>query len=286
MDFAGRHGYFCTFILNLRAGHFSPAIRQGSNALNKSMQGLWSTHRRGKINLNATFPSVASLTTSTSEASSTPTPLFETQDADASTSTSLQPVETDSLIAVPEDRSVVASGKRRGRISRLPGEENNKRAKLSNQSGNVSRDYNPPSTRLSDLGGVDACIEKMLELVAMPLCHPEIYIHTGIQPPRGVLLHGPPGCGKTLLANAIAGVRIHIYAYINMAGVLLTTITGIRCPVHQYFSSIRCFRHVGRVRKDTTRHVRRGQGPSAIPLIAVLLTISPVACGTMSAIHR
>jgi ribosome biogenesis ATPase len=61
--------------------------------------------------------------------------------------------------------------------------------------------------RLSDLGGVDPCVEKMLELVAMPLAHPEVYLHTGVQPPRGVLLHGPPGCGKTMLANAIGGVR-------------------------------------------------------------------------------
>ncbi|KAJ2470460.1 Ribosome biogenesis ATPase rix7 [Coemansia sp. RSA 2322] len=65
--------------------------------------------------------------------------------------------------------------------------------------------YTPPETRLSDLGGVDACVEEVLELIVMPLKHPEIYLHLGVQPPRGVLLHGPPGCGKTLLAHAIAG---------------------------------------------------------------------------------
>lgn len=72
----------------------------------------------------------------------------------------------------------------------------NKRAKPSHE---------PPTTRLSDLGGVNEAVEKLLELVALPVCHPEVYLHTGVQPPRGVLLHGPPGCGKTMLANAIAG---------------------------------------------------------------------------------
>ncbi|CAB4423522.1 unnamed protein product [Rhizophagus irregularis] len=73
------------------------------------------------------------------------------------------------------------------------------------KSKEARNDLSLPSARLSDLGGVDACIEEVLELIAMPLAHPEIYLHTGVQPPRGILLHGPPGCGKTLLANAIAG---------------------------------------------------------------------------------
>lgn len=65
--------------------------------------------------------------------------------------------------------------------------------------------YISPTLKLADLGGIDHCIEEVLQLIGMPLRHPEIYLHLGIQPPRGILLHGPPGCGKTMLANAIAG---------------------------------------------------------------------------------
>ncbi|KAF9006764.1 AAA-domain-containing protein [Hymenopellis radicata] len=146
-----------------------------SNVLNKNMQGLWSNHRKTKLNLNAASndnneepPQAASL----------PTP---------------------PVVPEPTEPSP-SSAKRKIRSSR---EDGAKRTKIS--SNPPPKNYTPPTARLSDLGGVDACVEKMLEIVAMPLCHPEVYLHTGVQPPRGVLLHGPPGCGKTLLANAMAG---------------------------------------------------------------------------------
>ncbi|CCU77253.1 AAA family ATPase/60S ribosome export protein Rix7/60S ribosome export protein/Rix7 [Blumeria hordei DH14] len=66
-------------------------------------------------------------------------------------------------------------------------------------------DRSPPSDiSLDNLGGVESVIEELNELVAMPMLYPETYIKAGIQPPRGVLLHGPPGCGKTMIVNAFA----------------------------------------------------------------------------------
>jgi hypothetical protein len=86
------------------------------------------------------------------------------------------------------------------------GEPNSKKPKTSLEVAQAK--YQPPTARLSDLGGIDGVVEEVLQLIGMPLKHPEIYLHLGIQPPRGILLHGPPGCGKTMLANAIAGVSI------------------------------------------------------------------------------
>lgn len=74
-----------------------------------------------------------------------------------------------------------------------------------NKRQKVKEDRAPPSTNLESLGGMDDVIAQLMELIGLPILHPEIYLSTGVEPPRGVLLHGPPGCGKTSIANALAG---------------------------------------------------------------------------------
>ncbi|MEM2908837.1 MAG: CDC48 family AAA ATPase [Candidatus Bilamarchaeaceae archaeon] len=72
-----------------------------------------------------------------------------------------------------------------------------------------------PSVTYDDVGGLRDAIQKVREMVELPLRHPEIFERLGIDPPKGVLLYGPPGTGKTLLAKAVANESDANFYYIG-----------------------------------------------------------------------
>ncbi len=66
-----------------------------------------------------------------------------------------------------------------------------------------------------DLGGMKNTIDALREMVELPLRHPELFQRLGVDPPKGVLLHGPPGTGKTRLARAVANESAAQFFHIN-----------------------------------------------------------------------
>jgi len=61
-----------------------------------------------------------------------------------------------------------------------------------------------PDTDWTDIGGLAKQVQEVKEVIELPLKRPEVFKRIGIQPPKGILLHGPPGTGKTILAKAVA----------------------------------------------------------------------------------
>ncbi len=72
-----------------------------------------------------------------------------------------------------------------------------------------------PEVTYEDLGGIRDAIQKIREMIELPLKYPELFNRLGIDPPKGVLILGPPGTGKTLLAKAVANESDAYFTSIN-----------------------------------------------------------------------
>jgi transitional endoplasmic reticulum ATPase len=66
-----------------------------------------------------------------------------------------------------------------------------------------------------DIGGLRRVVHRIREMIELPLKYPEVFDHLGIQPPKGVLLYGPPGCGKTLIARVVAHETSAYFIHVN-----------------------------------------------------------------------
>jgi transitional endoplasmic reticulum ATPase len=74
---------------------------------------------------------------------------------------------------------------------------------------------NIPNITYDDVGGLRDTIQKVREMIELPLRHPELFERLGIDPPKGVLLYGSPGTGKTLLAKAVANESDANFYYVG-----------------------------------------------------------------------
>jgi transitional endoplasmic reticulum ATPase len=72
------------------------------------------------------------------------------------------------------------------------------------KAGQVLKEGEAPSITYEDIGGLGNAVDRVREMIELPLRHPELFKRLGVEAPKGVLLHGPPGTGKTLLAKAVA----------------------------------------------------------------------------------
>jgi len=66
-----------------------------------------------------------------------------------------------------------------------------------------------------DIGGLEKEIQRVREMIELPLKYPQVFERLGIEAPKGVLLHGPPGCGKTLIARAVANETNAYFVHIT-----------------------------------------------------------------------
>ncbi|WP_182113757.1 MULTISPECIES: proteasome ATPase [unclassified Actinotalea] len=103
-----------------------------------------------------------------------------------------------------------------------------------------------PDIDYADIGGLGPQIEQIRDAVELPFLHPELFREHGLRPPKGVLLYGPPGCGKTLIAKAVAA---------SLAQTRGRALPGGE-PATSYFLNVKGPELLNKYVGETERHIR------------------------------
>ncbi|HYY10929.1 MAG TPA: proteasome ATPase [Kineosporiaceae bacterium] len=102
-----------------------------------------------------------------------------------------------------------------------------------------------PDIDYSDIGGLSAQIEQIRDAVELPFLHPDLFREHGLKPPKGILLYGPPGCGKTLIAKAVA----------NSLAKKAAEMRGVK-ESKSYFLNVKGPELLNKYVGETERHIR------------------------------
>ncbi|GAA1870607.1 proteasome ATPase [Myceligenerans crystallogenes] len=103
-----------------------------------------------------------------------------------------------------------------------------------------------PDIDYTDIGGLGPQIEAIRDAVELPFAHPDLFREHGLRPPKGVLLYGPPGCGKTLIAKAVAH---------SLAG-MVAKANGGDPSLKSYFLNVKGPELLNKYVGETERHIR------------------------------
>ncbi|WP_265521062.1 proteasome ATPase [Oerskovia flava] len=108
-----------------------------------------------------------------------------------------------------------------------------------------------PDIRYEDIGGLGPQIEQIRDAVELPFSHPDLFREHGLRPPKGVLLYGPPGCGKTLIAKAVANSLAH-----TVAAARGEDVSDGSAGVKSYFLNVKGPELLNKYVGETERHIR------------------------------